>query len=56
MGGTGVVRRPQRGRWDPDPSDFDEAEAAMFSIASGDVDETWTADWLRQRIRFHSTD
>jgi death-on-curing protein len=44
------------GRWDPDPPDFDEAEIAMFSIASGEVDETWTADWLRQRIRFRSVD
>ena len=44
------------GRWDPDPPNIDEAEAAMFSIASGDVDEMWAADWLRQRIRFRPID
>ena len=44
------------GRWDPDPPNIDEAEAAMFSIASGDVDEAWAADWLRQRIRFDPVD
>jgi len=44
------------GRWDPDPPNIHEAEAAMFSIASGDIDETWAADWLRQRIRFGPID
>jgi death-on-curing protein len=40
------------GVWDPDPPDIDQAEAAMLAIAAGDVDEAWTAQWLRERIRF----
>ena len=40
------------GAWDPDPPDIDEAEGAMLAIASGDVDEIWTAAWLRERVRF----
>ena len=37
---------------DPDPPDVDESEATMFAIASGGVDEAWTAEWLRERVRF----
>ena len=40
------------GIWDPDPPDVDEAEQAMLAIAAGELDEGWTADWLRQRVRF----
>lgn len=40
------------GAWDPDPPDIDQAEEAMLAIAAGDVDETWTAAWLRERVRF----
>ncbi len=40
------------GVWDPDPPDIDQAEEAMVAIAAGDVDEAWTAQWLRDRIRF----
>jgi death-on-curing protein len=40
------------GVWDPDPPDIDQAEAAMLAIAAGDVDEGWTAQWLRDRVRF----
>lgn len=40
------------GTWDPDPPDIDQAEEAMLAIAAGDVDETWTAAWLRERVRF----
>jgi death-on-curing protein len=40
------------GAWDPDPPDIDEAEEAMLAIAAGDVDEIWTAAWLRERVRF----
>jgi death-on-curing protein len=40
------------GVWDPDPPDIDQAEEAMLAIAAGDVDEAWTAQWLRDRIRF----
>ena len=41
-----------QGTWDPDPPDIDRAEEAMLAIAAGDVDETWTASWLRERVRF----
>ena len=40
------------GIWDPDPPNVDEAEQAMLAIAAGEVDEGWTAEWLRQRVRF----
>lgn len=40
-----------RGRWDPDPPDVDEAEETMLAIAAGDVDEAWTAEWLRERVK-----
>jgi len=40
------------GAWDPNPPDIDKAEGAMLAIASGDVDEIWTAAWLRERVRF----
>ena len=42
------------GTWEPDPPDVDEAEQAMLAIAAGEVNETWTAEWLRQRITFGS--
>lgn len=35
--------------WEPDPPDTDAAESAMFSVAAGEVDEAWLADWIRQR-------
>lgn len=40
------------GLWDPDPPDTDLAEEAMLAIAAGEVDEAWTAAWLRKRVRF----
>ena len=40
------------GVWDPDPPDVDQAETAMMAIAAGEVDETWTAAWLRERVQF----
>ena len=41
------------GTWHPDPPDIDQAEAAMLAIAAGDVDETWTATWLKERVHFN---
>jgi death-on-curing protein len=41
------------GTWQPDPPDVDQAEAAMLAIAAGDVDETWTATWLKERVQFN---
>lgn len=40
------------GSWEPNPPDVDDAEQAMLAIAAGDVDEAWTAEWLRERVRF----
>jgi death-on-curing protein len=40
------------GRWDPDPPDVDDAEAAMLAVAAHAVDEAWFAAWLRERVRF----
>jgi len=40
------------GAWDPDPPNIDEAEDAMLAIAAGEVDEAWTAAWLREHVRF----
>jgi death on curing protein len=40
------------GTWDPDPPGINEAEEAMLAIAGGDVDEAWTAVWLRERVQF----
>jgi len=44
------------GIWDPDPPDIDQAEEAMLAIAAGKVDETWTAAWLTERVRFVDQD
>ena len=40
------------GNWEPEPIDIDRAEGAMLAIATGEVDEAWTASWLRDRVRF----
>ncbi len=40
------------GTWDSDPPNIDQAEQAMLAIAAGEVDETWTAAWLKERVRF----
>ena len=40
------------GGWQPDPPNVDEAEEAMLAIAAGEVDEAWTAAWLRERVIF----
>jgi death-on-curing protein len=42
----------QGAHWDPDPPDTDEAETAMLAIAAHEVDEAWTASWLRTRVNF----
>jgi death-on-curing protein len=41
-----------KGSWEPEPPDVDDAEAAMLSVAAHDVDEEWLAAWLRDRVRF----
>lgn len=35
--------------WDPYPG-VDDAERAVMAIASGDIDEAATAEWLRQHL------
>lgn len=35
--------------WDPYP-DVDDAERTVMAIASGEIDEAETADWLRQHL------
>jgi death-on-curing protein len=40
------------GIWDPDPPNVYHAETAMLAIASHEVDEAWTAAWLREHLRF----
>jgi len=40
------------GTWEPDPPNVDQAEEAMLAIAAGEVDETWTAAWLKGHVRF----
>ncbi|MHB1582316.1 MAG: type II toxin-antitoxin system death-on-curing family toxin [Acidimicrobiales bacterium] len=36
--------------WSPDPPDVDDAEQAMLAVAAHEIDESWFADWLRQRV------
>jgi death-on-curing protein len=45
-----------QGSWDPDRPDVDQAEQAMVAIAAHEVDEAWTAVWLRERVRFAGRD
>jgi death on curing protein len=40
------------GHWQPDPPDVDAADAAMLAVAARHVDESWLADWLRERVTF----
>ncbi len=37
-------------------SRVDLADSAMQAIAAGEVDETWVAGWLRERVRFPDGD
>ncbi len=40
------------GTWESGQPNIDQAEEAMLAIAAGEVDETWTAEWLKERVRF----
>jgi death-on-curing protein len=40
------------GTWQPDPPEVDEAEAMMLAVAAGEVEESWIANWLRERVSF----
>lgn len=41
-----------RGRWDPDPPDVDDAEQTMLAVAAGTISEQELAKWLRERTIF----
>jgi len=41
-----------RGRWDPDPPDIDDAERTMHAVAAGTISEEELAKWLRERTIF----
>ncbi len=43
-----------RGEWNPDPPDFDDAERVMLAVAAGEMDEDGLARWLRERVTFVS--
>lgn len=40
------------GSWNDEPPDPDDAVEAMLAVAAREVDETWFAAWLRDRITF----
>jgi len=41
-----------RGRWEPDPPDTDDAEQTMHAVAAGTISEQELAEWLRERTVF----
>lgn len=42
------------GSWNDEQPDTDDAVEAMLAVAARDVDETWLASWLRERVIFRS--
>ena len=42
------------GSWKEGQPNFDDAVEAMFAVAAREVDETWLASWLRERITFRT--
>ena len=42
------------GQWNTGQPDVDESVEAMLAVAARDVDETWLAEWLRERVTFAS--
>ena len=42
------------GSWNDSQPDTDQAVEAMLAVAARDVDETWLAGWLRDRVVFRS--
>ena len=42
------------GSWNDSQPDTDQAVDAMLAVAARDADETWLADWLRERVTFRS--
>ena len=44
------------GRWNANQPDVHEAVEAMLAVAAREVDETWLAAWLRDRVSFERSD
>ncbi len=42
------------GSWNDSQPDTDQAVDALLAVAARDVDETWLAGWLRERVAFRS--
>ncbi len=42
------------GSWNEGQPNVDDAVEAMFAVAAREVDETWLASWLRERITFRT--
>lgn len=40
------------GSWNDSQPDPDQAVDAMHAVAAREVDETWLAEWLRERVAF----
>jgi death-on-curing protein len=38
------------GSWNDEQPGTDDAVAAMLAVAAREVDETWLANWLRERV------
>ena len=42
------------GSWNNEQPDTDDAVEAMLAVAAREVDETWLATWLRERVTFRT--
>jgi death-on-curing protein len=42
------------GAWNDEQPDTDDAVEAMLAVAAREVDETWLANWLRERVTFRT--
>jgi hypothetical protein len=42
------------GSWNDGHPDVDDAVEAMLAVAAREVDETWLATWLRDRVTFRT--
>ena len=42
------------GSWNDEHPETDDAVEAMLAVAAREVDETWLADWLRERVTFRT--
>jgi death-on-curing protein len=42
------------GSWNEEQPDVDDAVGAMLTVAAREVDDTWLAKWLRDRVTFRT--